>query len=85
MRHELYVPDLGLRGRPIKLSVWLVDAGTEVAEGDRVVELHVGDATIDLPAPASGTLVETFADEDDEVLVGDLLAVIRSVDDAADS
>jgi pyruvate/2-oxoglutarate dehydrogenase complex dihydrolipoamide acyltransferase (E2) component len=60
-----------------RLSVWLVEDGSEVTEGDRLVEILVGNATVDLPAPASGVLRQTLRGEDEPVTTGQLLGVIE--------
>ncbi len=78
MRHNLVLPDLGLGERPVTLSLWLVEVGAEVTEGDRVVELSAESVTVDLPAPSSGTLVETLAIEDEELAIGQVLGIIES-------
>lgn len=64
---DVVVPELGLGGRPVRLSLWLVELGHEVSAGDRLVELVADGVTIDLPAPASGRLAETLVDEDEAV------------------
>lgn len=74
---DLVVPDLGLGERPVFLSVWLVDGGSEVTEGDRLVELVSDGVTIDLSAPASGVLIKTLVAEDEQVMAGQTLARIR--------
>jgi 2-oxoglutarate dehydrogenase E2 component (dihydrolipoamide succinyltransferase) len=76
-RHELRLPDLGLGDIPVLVSLWLVDLGAEVIEGDRLLEVVAGSVTVDLPAPASGTLVEVLVDEDEPLRAGQLLAVVR--------
>lgn len=76
--HDLILPDLGLGDRPIKVSMWLVKRGSRVVEGDQVLELLAGEAAIDLPAPASGVLVQRLVAADDPVRVGQRLAVIES-------
>jgi hypothetical protein len=48
----------------------------EVSEGDRILEIVAGSATVDLPAPASGMLQETFVAEDDRISVGQELGAI---------
>ena len=75
--YDLILPDLGLDDRPIVLSLWLVKEGTQVTEGEPVVEVMAGEATVDLPAPADGTLVEHLVDEGEAIAVGCRLAVIR--------
>lgn len=78
MRHPLVMPDLGLDDRELAVSLWLVEVGSEVTQGDRVVEIMAGEVTVDLAAPASGVLVEALVAEDDAVVVGDTLAFIES-------
>jgi pyruvate/2-oxoglutarate dehydrogenase complex dihydrolipoamide acyltransferase (E2) component len=80
VRHNLVVPDLGLGSRHVTLSLWLVELGAEVTEGDRLVELSADSVTVDLPAPASGRFVESLAVEDEEIAVGQVLGVVESDD-----
>lgn len=74
--HPLKVPELGLAGVPIRVSVWLVATGRRVSEGERIVQLCAGDVVVDLPAPATGRLTGKRVEEDGEVAVGQLLAEI---------
>ena len=67
---------------PVVASVWLVEVGADVIEGERLLEVVAGAATVDLPSPATGRLVELLVDEDDELTVGQRLAVIASVEAA---
>ena len=73
-REPLAVPDCGMMGMPVRLSLWLVPEGAEVLEGDRVVELLAGGATVDLEAPVAGRLVAQLVDEDDVVTPGTVIA-----------
>ena len=68
----LVAPDVG--GAGVMLSLWLVAEGSEVVEGDRVVELVTGGATVDLGAPVTGRLVAQRVEEDAAVAPGDVLA-----------
>ena len=79
-RHNLILPDLGIDEVPIVASLWLVEPGSRVAAGDPVLEVLAGPATVDLPTPTDGVLVETLVDEDDPLIVGQRLAVIDSED-----
>lgn len=76
MKHYLTLPDLGLAGRPVKASLWLVRRGTRVVEGDALLEVLAGEATVDLPAPASGVLVRKLVEENDTLEVGQRLAIV---------
>jgi pyruvate/2-oxoglutarate dehydrogenase complex dihydrolipoamide acyltransferase (E2) component len=73
-REPLAVPECGLMGVPVRVSLWLVPEGAEVLEGDRVVELLAGGAIIDLESPVAGRLVAQLADEDEVVTPGMVIA-----------
>jgi hypothetical protein len=84
-RHELVMPELGMGATPVVASVWLVEVGAAVTEGDRLLEVLAGAVTVDLPSPATGTLAEVFVTEDDALATGQVLAIIDSPrDDEAD-
>ena len=81
MRHSLVLPELGLNDTPIVLSLWLVPLGSEVTEGDRLVEVLADGVTVDFPSPASGVLVEMAVGEDDRIQVGQVLGLIETRDE----
>jgi pyruvate/2-oxoglutarate dehydrogenase complex dihydrolipoamide acyltransferase (E2) component len=72
------VPDLGLPAVAISVSVWLLPLGARVLPGDRIVELLAGDATVDVAAPVGGVLAQRRVREDEQVVPGQVLALIRS-------
>jgi pyruvate/2-oxoglutarate dehydrogenase complex dihydrolipoamide acyltransferase (E2) component len=78
-RIELCLPDLGLDDQPVTLSAWLVPRGARVAAGERVAEVLAGPATVDLPSPVDGVLIERLVDEDEPIGVGQPLAVFEMV------
>jgi pyruvate/2-oxoglutarate dehydrogenase complex dihydrolipoamide acyltransferase (E2) component len=78
MARLLTLPDLGLGDQPIVLSLWLVKKGSRVAEGEPLVEVLAGAATVDLPSPADGVLVEKSATAGDVLAVGQRLGVIHN-------
>jgi pyruvate/2-oxoglutarate dehydrogenase complex dihydrolipoamide acyltransferase (E2) component len=69
------MPDLGV-SRAV-LSLWFVEPGSMVEEGERLLEILAGAATFDLAAPASGRLVECCARPTDRVLPGQVLGYIE--------
>jgi pyruvate/2-oxoglutarate dehydrogenase complex dihydrolipoamide acyltransferase (E2) component len=75
MQAEIILPELG--AGPVVLSVWFADRGDAVYEGDRLVEVRVGGATFDVPAPATGRLAEKHALPDDSVAPGQALGIIQ--------
>ena len=76
----IVVPDLGLGETLVTLSLWLVPQGSNVLEGDRVVELATNPATVDLLAPVAGQCVRQFVDEDTIVFPGMVIAEILPED-----
>ena len=81
VQHRLVMPDLDMPNVTVVASGWLVEPGSEVVEGDRLLEVLAGAVTIDLPAPASGVLAEQLVSEDDELHVGQVLAIVTSAAD----
>lgn len=77
---DFTMPDLGLEGERTIVSSWLVDVGTSVAEGDRLLEVSSDGVTVDLPSPASGVLAQVFVYEDDPVTPGMRLGMVEAGD-----
>lgn len=77
-RRDLVLPELGLDQTPVVAGAWLKRPGDRVIEGDRLLEILAEGVTIDLPAPASGVLAETLVAENEELKVGQRLAVIAT-------
>jgi pyruvate/2-oxoglutarate dehydrogenase complex dihydrolipoamide acyltransferase (E2) component len=75
MEAEVILPDLGTDAAV--LSAWLADPGDEVFQGDRLVEVLVGAATFDVPAPATGRLLRQIALANDLLTPGQVLGVVE--------
>jgi pyruvate/2-oxoglutarate dehydrogenase complex dihydrolipoamide acyltransferase (E2) component len=84
MRHAAVIlPDLGTGPDvPIVISYWFASPGELVWEGERLVEILAGPATVDVPAPVTGRLVEIRGQEDDRVLPGSVLGLIAAEEEA---
>jgi pyruvate/2-oxoglutarate dehydrogenase complex dihydrolipoamide acyltransferase (E2) component len=76
MQEPIVLPELG--ASPAVLSVWFADSGELVYEGDRLVEVLVSGATFDVPAPATGRLVEKRAWPNDPLTSGQVLGVVEA-------
>ncbi|WP_337173711.1 biotin/lipoyl-containing protein [Paludisphaera sp.] len=71
------LPELGAGPEtPIVVSYWYVGRGGFVWEGERLVEISAGPLTFDVPAPATGRLVEIRGREDDLVKPGAILGYV---------
>ena len=79
MQAAIVLPELG--AVPVVLSSWFADPGDRVFEGDRLVEVLVGGATFDVPAPATGCLVEKRALPRDPLSAGQVLGVMQVEED----
>jgi pyruvate dehydrogenase E2 component (dihydrolipoamide acetyltransferase) len=79
MQAPVVLPEIGIEpGTEMLVSFWFADEGEEVLQGDRLVEILAGSVTFDVPAPATGRLVEVRAAEEDPVHVGDILGIVES-------
>jgi len=75
------MPDLGVPHAA--LSLWLVDEGSAVREGERVVEILTGPAVVDINSPFGGILVRRTALPGDHVLPGQTLGYIEETEEDA--
>ena len=55
---------------------WFASEGREVEAGESICEIQVEKVSIDVPAPAAGTISDIERDEDDEITPDDTLAWI---------
>jgi 2-oxoglutarate dehydrogenase E2 component (dihydrolipoamide succinyltransferase) len=76
MATEIKVPNLGESITEATVSKWLKQPGEPVAVDEPVAELETDKVTLDVPAPAAGTLTEVFAQEGANVAVGAVLGTI---------
>jgi pyruvate dehydrogenase E2 component (dihydrolipoamide acetyltransferase) len=73
---KLGMPKWGLSMTEGTVVQWLVEEGTEVENGDEIVEVESEKINNAVEAPASGVLRRQVAEEGDEIPVGGLLGVI---------
>ena len=76
MRAAVELPDVGTDR--VTFSLWYVRAGDRVVEGDRVAEVLIPGATIDVHAPATGTLAEQLTFPNDALAAGQVLGWIEA-------
>ncbi|MCC0044827.1 MAG: 2-oxoglutarate dehydrogenase complex dihydrolipoyllysine-residue succinyltransferase [Brucellaceae bacterium] len=76
MATEIRVPTLGESVTEATIGQWFKKAGDAVAADETLVELETDKVTLEVPAPAAGTLSEITAKEGDTVEVGALLGTI---------
>jgi 2-oxoglutarate dehydrogenase E2 component (dihydrolipoamide succinyltransferase) len=76
MATEIRVPTLGESVNEATVARWLKQPGDTVAMDDPLVELETDKVTLEVNAPAAGTLTEVMAAEGANVGVGAVLGVI---------
>jgi len=76
MANEIRVPTLGESVSEATVGQWLKKPGDAVAADEPIVELETDKVSIEVPAPAAGTLGDISVKEGETVEVGALLGVI---------
>lgn len=74
------MPDLSATEAEISIIRWLVEPGQPVKRGQPLVEVQTDKAAVEVEALASGILAETCAAPEQNVEVGQVIAVIEVQD-----
>ncbi len=83
MTTEVRVPTLGESVTEATVATWFKKPGDAVATDEMLCELETDKVTVEVPAPAAGTMGEIVAAEGDTVGVDALLATILAGEGAA--
>ncbi len=76
MAFEFKLPDIGEGIHEGEIVRWLVKEGDVVEEDQPIVEVMTDKATVELPSPVAGKILEIRAKEGEIVKVGSVLVVI---------
>ncbi|PRZ50022.1 2-oxoglutarate dehydrogenase complex dihydrolipoyllysine-residue succinyltransferase [Tritonibacter scottomollicae] len=82
MTTEVRVPTLGESVTEATVATWFKKPGDAVAQDEMLCELETDKVTVEVPAPAAGTLAEIVAKEGETVGVDALLANISAAGEA---
>ncbi len=82
MAHSFKLPDLGEGLTEGEVARWLVSEGQEVAEDDPLVEIQTDKATVEIPSPYAGTVLQILVAEGKVAPVGAVLVVIGEAGEA---
>ena len=77
-RFEFRLPDIGEGLAEAEVAKWLVSVGDRVNEDQPVVEMMTDKASVELPSPGVGVVVEQRAAEGDVVKTGAVLYVLET-------
>jgi len=83
MATEIRVPTLGESVSEATIGKWFKKAGDAIVADEPIVELETDKVTVEVPAPAAGTLSEITVQEGETVEVGALLGMITAGSGAA--
>ena len=74
---EIRVPQLPESVEDATVISWYKKVGDTVLQDENLLDLETDKVALEVPAPASGVLLEIAAQENDTVLSGDLLGVLQ--------
>ena len=78
MRVEVTLPDMGEDTvEAVTVAGWLAQDGTDLQDGDDLLELTTDKAAFVLPAPRAGRLVERRVSTGDTVRVGEVVCIFE--------
>ena len=77
-RFEFRLPDIGEGLAEAEVAKWLVAVGDRVKEDQPVVEMMTDKASVELPSPGAGVVVERLAAEGDVIKTGAVLYVLET-------
>ena len=76
MATNVVLPALGMAQETGKVVRWLKAEGEQVMKGDPLAEIETDKATVELEAPATGVLANVTAAGDEDIPVGQVIAMI---------
>jgi pyruvate/2-oxoglutarate dehydrogenase complex dihydrolipoamide acyltransferase (E2) component len=78
MKMTIKMPRVGETVDEVYLVTWNKAVGDVIAVGDDLMEVETDKATVQVPSPVAGTLLEIFFKDGDEIKTGDAIAVCES-------
>ena len=75
---EVIMPRLGQEMTHGTIVEWYKKDGDQIKEGEPIFQVETEKATIDVEAEVSGTLKQILVHEDEEVPVGQIVALIQT-------
>jgi len=80
---EFVLPRMGESITEGTIINWLVQPGESFEDGDIIVEVATDKVDNEVPAPFSGTLIETKYDAKDVVKIGEVIAILKASEGAS--
>jgi len=80
-RREFHLPDIGEGLAEAEIVQWLVRPGDRVAEDQAIVVVLTDKATVEVPSPWNGEVLEIGVEEGQRISVGGLLLIVDAEGD----
>src|SRR5207237_3243803 len=77
MAVELVVPSVGESISEVEIGDWLKNPGESVDQDEPVVVIETEKVTVELPAPATGTITQMLKHKGDKATVGDIIGYME--------
>lgn len=74
---ELKVPEVGESITEVEIAEWLKSEGARVEKDESVAVIETDKATIELPAPVSGTMANIYKQPGEKAAVGEIIGQIE--------
>ena len=81
MLKEIRMPDIGTNVDELRIIRWLKQPGDAVKRGEALLEVETDKATMEVESYLEGYLKKIEAEEDANVVAGDIIAYIGAQDD----
>lgn len=75
---DITVPELGESISEVEIGEWLVEVGSRVEADEELVALESEKATVELPAPRGGVLVEILKKQGEVAAIGEVIARVET-------
>jgi len=75
---EVTLPELGESVTEGTVTRWLKEVGDTIEVDEPIVEISTDKVDTEIPSPVAGTLLEIKVQEDEDIEVGDVLAIVGS-------
>ena len=83
MSIEVKIPEFSESISEGSIGSWMKSVGDVVEAGETIVEIETDKVVLEIPAPASGKIVEILKKENDVVTSQELIAVLEGVDNTS--
>jgi 2-oxoglutarate dehydrogenase E2 component (dihydrolipoamide succinyltransferase) len=78
MKMTIKMPRVGDTVDEVYLVAWKIAVGDTIAAGDMIMEVETDKATVEVPSPITGTILELLFKESDEIKTGEAIVICDS-------